>query len=121
MDASFKVLTGPRAGQELPLKGPKFLIGRAEDCHVRPRSDSVSRHHCVILIEAGLVTVRDFGSKNGTLVNGQRVKGECPLKNGDNLTVGPLQFELVLRVAMASKKCESREHQGSRRPRGRKH
>ena len=34
MDASFKVLTGPRAGQELPLKGPKFLIGRAEDCHV---------------------------------------------------------------------------------------
>jgi len=104
MEVTLKVLVGPNVGRELPVAGPKFLVGRAEDCALRPRSELISRHHCVLLIEEGLVTVRDFGSKNGTLVNDKRVRGEIELKNGDKLTIGPLEFEVCLRVAVASKK-----------------
>ena len=104
MEVRLKVLVGPNAGKELPVTGPKFLVGRAEDCQLRPRSDLISRHHCALLIEEGLVTVRDFGSKNGTLVNGTRVRGEIELKAGDKLVIGPLEFEVVLRVAVAGKK-----------------
>jgi pSer/pThr/pTyr-binding forkhead associated (FHA) protein len=104
MDVRLKVLVGPNVGRELSVTGPKFLIGRAEDCQLRPRSDLISRHHCVLLVDEALVSVRDFGSKNGTLVNGERVRGERELKNGDKLTVGPLEFEVALRVAVASKK-----------------
>ena len=94
MDARLKVILGTNAGKEIRLLGPKFLIGRAEDCHLRPKSDLISRHHCVLLLEEQGLTVRDLGSRNGTLVNGQRVSGECELKTGDNLEVGPLKFEV---------------------------
>lgn len=104
MDVRLKVQVGKNVGQELMVPGPKFFIGRAEDCQLRPRSDLISRHHCVVLVEEGFVAIRDFGSKNGTLVNGQRVVGEQELKHGDRLTVGPLEFEVVVQVAAPSKK-----------------
>lgn len=104
MEVRLKVQVGKNVGQELMVPGPKFFIGRAEDCQLRPRSDLISRHHCVLLVEEGFVAVRDFGSKNGTLVNGQRVAGECELKHGDHLTVGPLEFEVVVQIAPPSKK-----------------
>ncbi|MBI2827372.1 MAG: FHA domain-containing protein [Planctomycetia bacterium] len=104
MEVRLKVLVGPNAGRELPVVGPKFLVGRADDCQLRPRSDLISRHHCVIFIEDTVVIVRDFGSKNGTLVNDERVSGECELKNGDKLRIGPLEFEVCVRSGVASKK-----------------
>jgi pSer/pThr/pTyr-binding forkhead associated (FHA) protein len=90
-----KVLIGKNAGQELAIPGPKFFIGRADDCHLRPRSELISRHHCVLLLEDDYAAVRDFGSRNGTLVNGERVVGERELNKGDQLTVGPLAFEVT--------------------------
>lgn len=103
MELRLKVLVGKSVGQEVIIPGPKFFIGRAEDCQLRPRSDLISRHHCALLVEEGFVAVRDFGSKNGTLVNGERVAGERELKAGDKLTVGPLEFEVCL-VATTAKK-----------------
>ena len=51
MEVSLKVVVGANAGKELKVPGPKFFIGRAEDCHLRPKSDLISRHHCVLLID----------------------------------------------------------------------
>lgn len=104
MEVRLKVQVGKNVGQELMVPGPKFFIGRAEDCQLRPRSDLISRHHCVLLVEESFVAVRDFGSKNGTHVNGQRVAGEHELKHGDRLTVGPLEFEVLVHVTPSSKK-----------------
>jgi len=104
MEVKLIVVGGKNAGQTVPVSGPKFFIGRSEDCHLRPNSDLVSRHHCAILVEDGFVAVRDFGSKNGTFVNGQRVKGEQELTTGDELRVGALRFEVQLVVEMAGKK-----------------
>lgn len=104
MDLKLKVLEGKNAGQEIPVHGKKFFIGRAEDCNLRPGSELISRHHCVLLIEDGYLGVRDFGSKNGTFVNEERVVGERELKPGDRLTVGPLQFEIHVSHGLAAKK-----------------
>ncbi|MGH7134254.1 MAG: FHA domain-containing protein, partial [Pirellulales bacterium] len=104
MEVRLKVLVGKNAGQELAVPGPKFFVGRAEDCQLRPRSDLISRHHCVLLIEEGFVAIRDFGSKNGTLVNDERVSGELELKGGDRLVIGPLEFEVLIHAPAASKK-----------------
>ena len=38
--------------------------------------------------------MRDFNSKNGTFVNGERVVGQTTLKTGDQLSVGQLVFEV---------------------------
>jgi pSer/pThr/pTyr-binding forkhead associated (FHA) protein len=104
MDVKLIVANGKSAGQAIPIEGSKFFIGRAEDCHLRPRSDLVSRHHCALVVGEGRVSIRDFGSKNGTLVNGQRVQSEQELKNGDQLTVGNLEFKVELSVDVGGKK-----------------
>ena len=104
MDVKLIVANGKSAGQAIPIAGSKFFVGRAEDCHLRPRSDLVSRHHCALVVEDGRVSIRDFGSKNGTLVNGERVKAEQELKNGDQLTIGNLEFKVELSVDVGGKK-----------------
>ena len=104
MEVKLVVANGKNAGQVLNVAGPKFFIGRAEDCHLRPRSDTVSRHHCAILLDEGFVAVRDFGSKNGTFVNGERIRAEAELKNGDRLRVGHLEFEVQLTTEVGGKK-----------------
>jgi pSer/pThr/pTyr-binding forkhead associated (FHA) protein len=55
------------------------------------------------MIDEGAVAIRDFGSKNGTLINGERVIGESELKSGDVLQVGHLKFELLLSPTLGGK------------------
>ncbi len=104
MQVKLIVAHGKHAGQEVTVPGPKFFVGRAEDCDLRPQSDLISRHHCALLVEEGFVAVRDFGSKNGTYVNDQRVRTEAELKSGDHLKIGPLEFEVQLAVEVGGKK-----------------
>lgn len=104
METKLIVLNGKHAGQEIRIPGPKFYIGRAEDCQLRPRSDLISRHHCAIIVKDAYVAVRDFGSKNGTFVNEERVQGEQQLQSGDKLQIGQLAFEVKLEVTVGGQK-----------------
>ncbi len=104
MEVRLVVSSGKNAGQVVPVTGGRFFIGRAEDCQLRPNTDIVSRHHCAITVEDGFVTVRDFGSRNGTFVNGKRIRGEEELNNGDSLSIGPLKFVVELVVEMSGQK-----------------
>src|SRR5262245_51053877 len=104
MELTIKLLSGRSAGKEIKVPVKKFLIGRADDCHLRPHSDLVSRHHCLLLVEEGFCAVRDFGSKNGTLVNEERVVGQRELRNGDRLKIGVLEFEVELSSSVGGKK-----------------
>jgi len=47
---------------------------------------------------------RDFGSKNGTQVNGERVEGERAFEAGDKLKIGPLEFELCVKASIAARR-----------------
>jgi pSer/pThr/pTyr-binding forkhead associated (FHA) protein len=104
MDVKLVVVGGKQAGTEIPVAGPKFLIGRGEECRLRPQSNLVSRKHCAILVEDGLAAIEDFGSTNGTHVNGQRIKQRRELKNGDRIKIGVLEFDVQLAVSVAGKK-----------------
>lgn len=104
MEFRLKILGGNKAGQEVVVKPGKFFIGRAEDCHLRPHSDLISRHHCVFTHAEDYTSVRDFGSKNGTYVNGERVESERELRAGDRLKIGPLDFEVVLEARVGGAK-----------------
>jgi pSer/pThr/pTyr-binding forkhead associated (FHA) protein len=93
---SLKVVGGRHDGKQIPITDKKFLIGREEDCHLRPNSAMVSRHHCVFTLDEYSVRLRDFGSMNGTLVNGKRIKGEVQLSHSDKIQVGKLDFEILM-------------------------
>lgn len=103
MKVQLKVLGGAHAGKCMALAGKRFVMGRGEGCNLRSNSEAVSRRHCEIRVTGAEVAVRDLGSRNGTFVNGQRIEGDHVLHCGDKLTVGPLQFELLISgVASAS-------------------
>ena len=40
MEVKLVVANGKNVGQEIPVPGPKFLIGRADDCQLRPEATS---------------------------------------------------------------------------------
>ncbi len=104
MQVKLKVVGGKHAGREIGITIPNFIIGRGEQAHLRPNSDLVSREHCSILTGNGKVIVKDLGSRNGTLVNGNLIDGEFSASPGDVLRVGKLQFEFIIDVAQPSVK-----------------
>ena len=102
LDARLKVLGGKHQGKEIPLPRGRFLIGREQDCHLRPASDAISRHHCVFYLDDYAVRLRDLGSRNGTFVNEDALHGETTLQDGDHVRIGSLEFEMSLRDASQS-------------------
>jgi pSer/pThr/pTyr-binding forkhead associated (FHA) protein len=104
MHVRLKILQGSNTGKELKIPTPKCVIGRGEDCHLRPNSDAISRHHCVVESSENEVIVRDLKSRNGTFVNEEKVTDVAVLLNGDILRVGPLQFELMIEQSVAKPK-----------------
>ncbi len=101
MELTLKVVSGKHAGQKLRIPAPKFLIGRGEECHLRPNSDLVSRHHCILFVGDSGAAVRDLNSRNGTFVNDERIKVDTPLRAGDRLKIGHLTFEVRLKATEA--------------------
>ena len=104
MKVKLKLLKGSEAGKEIKIPTPKCLIGRGEDCHLRPKSEAISRRHCVVYVKDGELLVRDLKSRNGTLVNGERVTEDRTLKSGDTIQVGPLAFEVVIDHSLGGEK-----------------
>lgn len=98
MQLKLKVLSGSHAGREIPVSSDKFLIGRSESCQLRPKSDSVSRRHCILVVKDGRVLLQDLNSRNGTYVNEKRLPSDKAkvLKPGDRLRVGKLDFEVII-------------------------
>lgn len=99
IQAELKVVGGKHDGKVIPLAVGKFLVGREKDCHLRPNSEMVSRHHCVFTTDDYTVRLRDLGSTNGTTVNGERIRGEVVLKPGDHVSFGKLEFEVLIGAA----------------------
>jgi pSer/pThr/pTyr-binding forkhead associated (FHA) protein len=99
MKVKLKVLKGKNEGKEIAVPVKRFLIGRADDCHMRPKSDAISRNHSAILIndDDDDVVVRDLNSRNGTFVNGQRISQDTSLVAGDHLQMGRLEFEVIIK------------------------
>ena len=73
----------------IPLAAGENLVGRDPECVLTIPSGLVSRQHARIVVDGERITLRDLGSKNGTLVGGRRVEGEVPLTDGDELKIGP--------------------------------
>jgi pSer/pThr/pTyr-binding forkhead associated (FHA) protein len=100
MKLSLVVMTaGKTTGQAIPVTLAQFIIGRDPQCNLRPASPVISKRHCALITKGGKVTLRDFGSTNGTFVNDKPLKGECVLNNGDVMKVGPLAFKVVIETS----------------------
>ncbi len=96
MYAYLTILTGNKSGTNFPLDpGRETLLGRGTDCHISVPDPMCSRVHAILSHEDGRWTVRDDGSRNGTMVNGQKVE-QATLGDGHVVRIGSSDFELHL-------------------------
>lgn len=88
-EAWIKVETGRRAGKEMILGKPEFVIGRAEACDLGLFGDpTIEKQHARILLQAGRYLLADLDTPGGTYLNDRRVHGPTPLNSGDAIRVG---------------------------------
>jgi two-component system, cell cycle response regulator len=95
-------LTGDLLAVPIPLEREEVILGRALEADVRVNDTKISRKHArinAIKDEKDNTTsyvLTDLSSRNGTLLNGQKVRQET-LQNGDKITIGEhiLRFEFL--------------------------
>ena len=80
-------------GDPIPLLKPTLTIGRRESSDIVLRFPNVSGNHCELELIDGYWHVRDLDSRNGTKVNGDRVKKQR-LDPADKLSVARHVFEI---------------------------
>ncbi len=94
-------LSGELIAVPIPLDRENVILGRALEADVRVNDFQVSRQHARILTVqnedgADEYIVQDLDSRNGTFLNGRRVRKE-KLENGDKITIGDtiVRFDLL--------------------------
>src|SRR5580765_7401707 len=87
------VLSEGLTGRSYELKVEKTTIGRLEDNSFQIAEQSVSSHHCEILLKGNDIIVKDLNSTNGTFINGEKVT-EATLKPGQILRLGQIEMRL---------------------------
>ena len=92
--------TGQAKGASWPITETPLVIGRERSCGVSLPDSLVSRRHCEILLQDQIIELKDLGSSNATLVNGEPVH-DFQLHFGDEVTVGRTVFEVVQAVPQA--------------------
>ncbi len=102
MQMHLKVIGGAMDGKLIAVNMDKFLIGRSEECQLRPKSESISRRHAAIVRKDGRILLIDLKSRNGTHVNDVKLDPSKAkvLKHGDRIRVGKLEFEAVMEVGI---------------------
>jgi len=84
-------------GHKLELRNGVVVVGRSSTCHIVLDDGLVSRRHAQFVVNGKLASIEDFGSVNGVYLNGERISGQRPLRDGDRVQIGKQDF--VLRSA----------------------
>jgi len=77
-NVKLKVIRGEHPEREIDFNERTVcIVGRSSDCALRVTKDAklkwISRHHCLLDINPPDIRIRDYGSRNGTLVNGEKI------------------------------------------------
>jgi pSer/pThr/pTyr-binding forkhead associated (FHA) protein len=87
MNAQLIGRTGKARGVDT-MVSDRLVIGSAPGAGLRIESRTVSRRHVQVVRSGTEFVVEDLGSRNGTFLNGQRVR-RFPIRHLDVLSVGP--------------------------------
>ena len=97
--ATLTILQGGEVGREFTLSDQEAVIGRSPECDVVLDVAAVSRRHAVISQDDGAYFIKDNGSRNGTLVNGQLIADRATLRDGDQILICDVSIEFRNRAS----------------------
>jgi len=75
-----------------------IFIGRSSSSDIVVNDKKVSRSHARITYSNGTYIIEDLNSKNGTYVNGSRIRGARQLNPGDIVKIGNSEFTFNIDV-----------------------
>jgi transcriptional regulator with GAF, ATPase, and Fis domain len=78
---------GPLKGIAFSLPPGEVSIGRDSSNQLWAPDPALSRRHCLLVAGDGQVSIRDLGSRNGTLVNGVPIEQQ-QIRHGDQIYIG---------------------------------
>ena len=70
-----------------PFQGDSLVVGRAADADLTLADPFLSRRHTRFYRVGSTLYVEDLGSRNGTLLNGQKVLEPSPVAVGDSIKI----------------------------------
>src|SRR3954469_25182011 len=95
----------------VPLWAGRLTLGRADSNNLPIKDDAVSRVHASVERIAGQYVLRDLGSSNGTLVNGERIIADRTLHPDDEITSGIRESSFAARRSIWRRPLEPRSAQ----------
>ena len=98
---------------DLELIEGQFAVGRSAGCQLSLDDPLVSRRHALLIVSREGVTIEDLQSRNGVIVNGQRIPGRTKVQAGDKIIIG--SQELTLLEGRESAGRETASHQMGKR------
>lgn len=93
MDVKLTIIGGKANKTHVSLVLPT-VIGRSREADLTIAHPMVSRQHCEVFENNGILKVRDLGSLNGTFVHRKQITSEAVLRPNDEFTIGPLTFRV---------------------------
>jgi DNA-binding winged helix-turn-helix (wHTH) protein len=113
---AFRLIWGDR---EIALRRGENVIGRDDAVALWIDDDLVSRRHARIVVDETGAVLEDLGSKNGTLLRGQRIRSPARLVDEDLITIGPASMIFRVLHQTASTASASQSKASGPRLRGR--
>lgn len=107
-----EVVNGPETGRIAELPGLAVSIGSASDCDFVLADTKVSRLHLHLRIEQDSIRVIDAGSRNGTRIDGTRVR-DAYARADSLIRIGGTTLRLRMLADVVELPISSRESFGS--------
>lgn len=98
---------------DLELSEGQFAVGRSAACQLSLDDPLVSRRHALLTVSPDGVTVEDLQSRNGVVVNGERITGRIEIRPGDRIVIG--SQEMTLLEARESARRQTASHEMGKR------
>ena len=92
---SLAVIAGPDAGSVYRVEKPRVTIGRS-NADLTLNDTEASRTHAAVEVRDFLIQLRDLGSTNGTLIDGQKIADVVELQDKSEFQVGATTLMLIV-------------------------
>lgn len=76
----YVTISTTRGATTKKVDGDLLSVGRSDDCNLSIAHDTLNRRHMSVSLRNGECWIEDHGSRNGTYVNGQRLKPHAPTR-----------------------------------------
>lgn len=92
-----RVMNGPEEGKRFELSDAiaEVVIGRSSESDLVINDANISRRHAIVRKDWGGITIEDLGSKNGVVINDNKIDGPSAIQDSDEIMLGAVRLTFI--------------------------